>query len=62
MADKSITAANVQDASIPWYQVRQVRTQHTRSALGDVMPVGEFGDSHFLPIPIMLTMKLEKIV
>jgi hypothetical protein len=62
MGDESITTPNVQDASVPWYQVRQVGAQHTRSPLGDVMPMGEFGDSHFLPRPIMLTMKLEKIV
>ena len=62
MGDESIATANVQDTSVPWYQVCQVGTQHVRSPFGDVMPMDEFGDSHFLPRPIMLTMKLEKIV
>jgi hypothetical protein len=62
MGDESVTTANVQDTSVLWYQARQVGAQHARSPLGDVMPMGEFGNSHFLPRAIMLTMKLEKIV
>ena len=62
MGDESVTTANVQDTGIPGYPVCQVGAQHVRSPLGDEMPMGEFGDSHFLPRPIMLTIKLEKIV
>ena len=60
--DESVTTAYVQDTGVPGYPVCQVGAQHARSPLGDAMPMGEFGDSHFLPRPMMLTMKLEKIV
>jgi hypothetical protein len=62
MGDESVTAAYVQDTSVSWDQVCQVGAQHAGSPIGDVMLVGEFGDSHFLPRPMMLTMKLEKTV
>ena len=62
MGDESVTTADIQDASVSGDQVRHVETQHARSPVGNVMPMGKFSDSHFLPRPMMLTMKLEKTV
>jgi hypothetical protein len=59
--NKAVTATYVQNGSILGKHVSEVGTEHLDPAPGDKVLMDKIGKSHFLLIPIILTIKLEKI-